>query len=434
MKQRIKIPENPFLLFLPFLLLYLAYVLLKPTHGNEADEGRYLSFVQNLMQGYYSPQAPNVNLWNGPGYPLFIFPFIASGLPLIAVTIANAVMHYLSVVFLFKSLRYWVRFGIALAFSLFWACYINAFQNMPIVATETFTMLLVTLFLYAVVRIWDKPLPSAAFRQVFPAGFLLGYIVLTKIIFGYVLLILFLASILLSLLAKRNIHYRVLRNITVIALLVNLPYLMYTYGLTGKLFYWGNSGGQSLYWMSTPYADEYGDWKGPLVRGTVDMGNFNIPGSEDSLQARHGKDYAYIYGLPVSDQDDAFKKIAVENIRSYPGKYVQNVVYNAGRLFFHYPFSYAVQRPKTLFVIPLNAVLFALMLFALGYSIRNIKQLPEPVQLIVLIVLLYIGLSLLVSAYSRMLTVIVPLLLFWYAYVLRETLPDRSKDGSVEGA
>jgi hypothetical protein len=236
------------------------------------------------------------------------------------------------------------------------------------------------------------------------------------------------------LLAKRNIHYRVLRNITVIALLVNLPYLMYTYGLTGKLFYWGNSGGQSLYWMSTPYADEYGDWKGPLVRGTVDMGNFNIPGSEDSLQARHGKDYAYIYGLPVSDQDDAFKKIAVENIRSYPGKYVQNVVYNAGRLFFHYPFSYAVQRPKTLFVIPLNAVLFALMLFALGYSIRNIKQLPEPVQLIVLIVLLYIGLSLLVSAYSRMLTVIVPLLLFWYAYVLRETLPDRSKDGSVEGA
>ena len=295
MKLPPKIQERPFLLFLPFLFLYLTYVLLKPTQGNEADEGRYLLFVQNLMQGFYSPQAPNINLWNGPGYPLFILPIIASGLPLIAVTMANAVMHYLSVVFLYKSLRHWVSFPLAFGFSLFWACYINAFQNMPLVATETFTMLLVTLLLYFLVRIWAKPSPSADFTGLLPAGLVLGFIVLTKIIFGYVLLFLLAVGFALTFFARKNIHYRIVRNLAVVAMLVNIPYLMYTYGLTGNLFYWGNSGGQSLYWMSTPYADEYGDWKGPLVRGTVDMGNFNIPGSEDSLQARHGTYYAYIY-------------------------------------------------------------------------------------------------------------------------------------------
>jgi hypothetical protein len=256
-----------------------------------------------------------------------------------------------------------------------------------------------------------------------PAGILLGYIVLTKIIFGYVLLLLLLFGMAATLLSKKNPHVRIVRNMAFIALLVNIPYLMYTYGLTGKMFYWGNSGGQSLYWMSTPYADEYGDWKGPLVRGTVEMGNFNIPGSEDSLQARHGKDYGYVYGLPVSEQDDAFKKIAVENIRNHPGKYVLNIVYNAGRLFFHYPFSYAVQRPKTLFVIPLNAVLFSMLLYALFFSLRNLSRMPAFLQLLVSVVLLYIALSLLVSAYTRMFTVAVPLLLFWFAWVLSESVP-----------
>lgn len=420
MKLPHKIQERPFLLFLPFLFLYLAYVLLKPTHGNEADEGRYLLFVQHLMQGFYSPQAPNINLWNGPGYPLFILPIIASGLPLIAVTIANAVMHYLSVVFLYKSLRRWVRFPLALACSIFWACYLNAFQNMPLVATETFTMLLITLLLYFLVQVWARPAPSADFTGLLPAGFVLGYIVLTKIIFGYVLLFLLFFGLAASVFARKNIHYRIIRNLAIVAMLVNIPYLMYTYGLTGKLFYWGNSGGQSLYWMSTPYSDEYGDWKGPLVRGTVDMGNFNIPGSEDSLQARHGADYAYIYSLPVSEQDDAFKKLAVENIKKHPGKYATNVVYNAGRLFFHYPFSYAVQRPKTLFVIPLNAILFALLLFSLYHSLGKFFRLSVLLQFIITIVLLYIGLSLLVSAYTRMFTVIVPLMLFWFAWVIRD--------------
>ncbi len=44
------------------------------------------------------------------------------------------------------------------------------------------------------------------------------------------------------------------------ALIWCVPYLLMTYSLTGKPFYWGSSGGLSLYWMSTPYDTEMGDW------------------------------------------------------------------------------------------------------------------------------------------------------------------------------
>ena len=44
------------------------------------------------------------------------------------------------------------------------------------------------------------------------------------------------------------------------AFVVLSPYALYTWRLTGRVFYWANSGGTTLYWMSTPFEGEYGDW------------------------------------------------------------------------------------------------------------------------------------------------------------------------------
>ena len=38
------------------------------------------------------------------------------------------------------------------------------------------------------------------------------------------------------------------------------PYLFYTYHLTGKHFYWANSGGLGLYWMASPDPNDFGSW------------------------------------------------------------------------------------------------------------------------------------------------------------------------------
>lgn len=50
---------NPYLLFLPLLFLYIAIVLIFSKDVFQGDEGRYIGFAKNLIQGFYSPPAPN---------------------------------------------------------------------------------------------------------------------------------------------------------------------------------------------------------------------------------------------------------------------------------------------------------------------------------------------------------------------------------------
>ena len=74
----------------PFLLIYLALINLwvLPT-SLSGDEGRYIMFSKNLLNGFYSPSFPNINLWNGPGYPIFITPFIALDIPISVIRLFN---------------------------------------------------------------------------------------------------------------------------------------------------------------------------------------------------------------------------------------------------------------------------------------------------------------------------------------------------------
>src|SRR4029078_10113831 len=118
--RSIKIPKNPFLLFLPFLILYIALALIFHTTGKMQDEPRYLMFAQNLVHGFYSPPPPAIDIGDGPGYPILLVPFLLLGLPLICVTLVNAALYYISIILLFKALQQFVSFPMALIFSLFW--------------------------------------------------------------------------------------------------------------------------------------------------------------------------------------------------------------------------------------------------------------------------------------------------------------------------
>jgi hypothetical protein len=102
--KNINVTKNPYLLFAPFLILYIIIVLIFHKQGTIGDEGRYLMFAHNLIHGFYSPTGPNIDLGNGPGYPIILKPFVALHLPLIFMRLINAVFYYLSIVLLFKSL------------------------------------------------------------------------------------------------------------------------------------------------------------------------------------------------------------------------------------------------------------------------------------------------------------------------------------------
>jgi hypothetical protein len=174
--------------------------------------------------------------------------------------------------------------------------------------------------------------------------------------------------------------------------------------------------------MTTPYEEEYGDFKAGIGINSVEDGNFNIQGSDSLLKLHHQAEYAAIDKLKGLEWDDEYKRLSIENIKQHPVKYAKNIFYNMGRLVFHYPFSQAIQRPKTLFIFPVNGILFTLMLFSLIPTVMNWRKIPIYLQYMLIVLLLYLGASSLITAYVRMFSIVVPIILVWIAYMAYRTL------------
>ena len=299
--------KNPFIVFSPFLLLFVALVL--KLHSDEmiGDEGGYMQFAQNILQGFYSPPAPDIDLWWGPGYPILLTPFIAMGLPLVFITLTNAVLQYLSIVMLFKAISQLVDFSKAMAFSLLWGFCYSIYPFMARILTETFSSFLITLFIYFTIKAFKE----GTKKHLYLAGFTLGYLALTKVMFGYVMLFLLLWSLLMWLKNTKVIEYRKSIVIILVGFLTASPYLIYTYKLTDRFFYWGNYGGMSLYWMSNPNDYEYGNWDNETFDSLKDLGG----GNTKLLKQNHQEDFEYILQFKGVEKDDAYKKVAIQNIK-----------------------------------------------------------------------------------------------------------------------
>ncbi len=409
-----KITKNPFLFFLPFLIVYILIIFAFPTNGKFGDENRYLMFAHNILDGFYSPPPPNIDLGNVPGYPLILTPFIALQLPLICITLLNAFFYYFSIIFLFKSLQRVVCFKIAFIVSLFWALFFNLYQYLPIIYTETFTAFLVTLLIYFSLKAFD----SKGKKNILLAGFFLGYLALTKAIFGYVIMFLFVPLFLLWIGKRKSLNYRKAAFIVLFGFVVTLPYLMYSYHLSGKMFYWGTNGGNNLYWMSTPYNDEYGNWIGyPPIPSER-----RIAGSENIIKEHHEEDFDEVLKLRGVKKDEEFKKLAINNIKSHPLKFLENCFSNTGRILFNYPFSYHPEKPSKLLRLPMNGIIMVLSLFCLIPTFLNWRKILFPVRFLLFFTLLYFGGSVLGSAETRMFSMVVPVLLLWIAYILQNTI------------
>jgi hypothetical protein len=72
--------------------------------------------------------------------------------------------------------------------------------------------------------------------------------------------------------------------------------------------------------------------------------------------------------------------------------------------------------------LPPNSILLTLMLFALIPTLLNWRRLPLEIKTLLLLLLCYLGMSSLVSAYPRQFYIIVPMLLVWIGYILERTL------------
>ena len=417
--RNFKLTRNPYLLFSPFLILFIVLVLKLHTDGMRGDEGGYIMFAQNLLHGFYSPPAPDIDLWWGPGYPILLTPFVALHLPLICITLMNAVFQYLSIVLLFKAMLQFIEFRKALLFSLFWAFCYSSYYYIYSILTETFTIFLISLLLLFLVNAFNNRIN----KYIYLSGFILGYIALTKVIFGYVLLLLFLGSVLLWIKNRKANNYKKSALIMLIAFITVMPYLIYTHNLTGRLFYWGNSGGMSLYWMSTPYENEYGSWDSESF--TANSIDANIAGTTALLKLNHQKDLDDVLKYKGVQKDDAYKKIAINNIKTHPKKYIKNIIANISNLLFGFPGTYTYQRP--LLKIWYFSILYSLMIFCFIPTIINWRKISYCIRFLFVFAFIYLGISSLVSGGNRQFVIIVPVLLFWIAYIINKSMTIKIK-------
>lgn len=413
--KSIKISENPFLIFLPFLIIYFLIAILFPTTGNMGDEGRYLMYAHNLLNGFFSPPPPNIDLGNGPGYPIVLMPFLALHLPLIFITILNAILYYLSIIFLFKSLNLVASRKLSFILSLFWAFYINLYEYIPIIYTETFTVFLISLISFSILKVYKFPKEK---KYTYLSGFLIGYLALTKPIFGYVLTFILIANLILILIRRKNLNYQRSFLIILLALIVTSPYLFYNYSLTKKIYYWGSNGGDNLYWMTTPFEGEYGNWiEYPIISKTN-----RIKGSELFLKENHEKQLEEVFNHPTLITDSLFKKIAIENIETHPQKFLLNCISNIGRIVFNFPYSYKLEKPGTLLRLPFNGFIMVFLVLSIIPAIINWKNINYAVKCLFLFALIYLAGSIFGSAETRMFTMVVPILLIWIAYITQRCI------------
>lgn len=398
--------SSPWLVFAPFMLLYAVIALKMTPHDHLIlDEGRYWGFAENLLHGHYHYKEGYQFLWSGPGYPLLLMPFVAVDSPLWVLKLLNALLLYSSVVLFFHLLRLYISPRKALLGALLFACYYPMYEvGLPYVMTEAWSMFLTVAPTYLLCKAFR--FKDYRWKSLLLPAFLLGLLALTKVIFGYVLLVMVVICLGAWLVRGRSKQMANLMAVFGFALVFCLPYLAYTYSLTGKVFYWGNSGGLQLYWMATPFEDELGDWHVPTLQ------------EDPLLQEHHGAFFAEIEGLGPVEKDAALQRKAIAYIRAHPKKFAYNWVANLGRTFFSHPLSFLKPSNGLFRYLVPNIFLIVFAVMMLFPTLRYYTKFPLEILVMLVFSLVYLGGISVLASYPRFLFMIVPIWMLWIAWGL----------------
>jgi len=398
--------QSPWLVFLPFLVLWLAMAV--SMHDNSrlvGDEVRYWGFAENLLHGHFHDKNGDRFLWSGPGYSLTLVPFRAINAPLWIPKAMNALYFFLAAILFFRFLMGYFSRAKSYLIALLFCCYYPLYaEALPSLMTEALTILLIMGLLYTIGRLVRHPKPG--WKQCLVPAALWAYLVLTKVAFGYVVFLL--AGILLVAWLRNRKHRKLLllTKTLGLTLVFLLPYLTYTFVLTNRPLYFSNSGGLSLYWMSSPYAEELGDWHGPSLK------------EHPKLMEHHGAFFASIEDLDPVAKDAALKRQAIANIKAHPKKFLLNCVSNVGRTFFSYPLSYLQPSNGIYYYLVPNIFLIVLGGLFLWPTLFRHKNYPTEMLVLLAFMFIYLAELTIVSSYPRFFFLMIPVLLWWIGYSL----------------
>jgi len=396
---------------LPLLVLYLVIIALFWRSELVNDENRYVRYATNLAQGHYAE--PGLRIWNGPGYPLVLTPFVLSGIPVRLAVLLNAVFLFSAVVLIHKTVRPYMSDRGALTVAYAAGLYAPFFPEMVSLLTESLAVLLVSGFVYCA----TQALRRGSRPFLLAAGACLACLALTKIMYAYVIATGLAVSALTAVWSRSA---RRVMLMCVVALACCIPYLAYTYSVTGRVFYWGNSGGLSLYWMSTPHAAQYGDWTSPKEA------------MHDAAFHQHRELFSRLKASDYVERDAILRKEAVANILQHPGKATFNWAMNMARLWFCYPNTNKLQRPHTLGYVIFNSALLSALVLCVYPIWHSRRRVPAVLWVTIGFAAIALGGSSLLSAVPRMLNPIVPAFFMVIAYTFGQLVEVRLRgEGSL---
>lgn len=393
-------------------ILYLVISVIASSPAFVRDEPGYVGNASRMVHGpAVSPQilrgiAPSslqdLRLWWGPGYTFVLVPFIVFRLPWIVAKCFNAGFLFGAIIYFYLLIQRYIPRTAALVITFALGLYPPFVRELPYLLSECLTIFLICGFMFHFCALYNSVRRS--WLHLSAASAYLAYLALTKVFFGYVIVTVLMLC-LGFLLWRRTPELRNALLVFVLALIWCVPYLFYTYSLTGRTFYWGTAGGNTLYWMSTPYPNELGDW-------------FSVTEVNEMPElAPHREFFAKLEGLSDVERDDAYKKQAIYNISHHPGKYASNWAANVGRLLFNYPYSFESAHLGTYFYMAPNMFVVVLFLLSVFPAVLRPRAIPFELWALLIFALCAFCGSTLLSAFDRQFRPLVPILCAWMGYV-----------------
>ena len=374
---------------LPILFFLLLVFAILGKNEPLSDGIRYWLTAGDFLNGFSEKEILDSNLLtNGPFYPLVLAFFRVIGFSVKACIMSNAFFIYIASVYFFKLLRNYLSIRKSLLstyllvlidpFLLYWGAKLYS---------EPLAILFVCLFLYS----GHLFLIQNSKQHLYWSALWLGLLVLTRVIFGYVILALLILFIILFILDRKKESYFKITKLLTFAFIFTIPYLIFTYTITQKVFYWSNNGGALLYWTSSPYKTDLGEWHVFNLEALKDhlAARYNQFSGLDSLHLRKVNDIILdkikedhtpfldsTVGLNKLEFDTKLKQKAISNIQNHPLNFFRNWLLNTGRLMIGYPHALYFKPPYSpvfslLNILKSSLVLFLFMASILLYLIKS---------------------------------------------------------------
>lgn len=388
------------LLLCSFAVLFIG-VTLADRH-QPSDEGAYIRVANDLLGRPHAAGGPP-SPWFGPGLPILLAPLALIHTPLEVIRLLGPLLLLCAVLLFYDLMQLYVDRRTAVVTSAALGLYVPFYVLLPSLHSEIPALLLVVLFMYALAR----DLRERRARYFFLGAAALAYLALTRIVFGWILLA-GLVVWLVAWLIRRDPRSLRIVAVHVLALALCAPWLAHTYSATHRVFYWGSSGGQSLYWMATPYPGELGDWHSELEvfsNPSLAPNRPEFTKLQRLDQARRGQ----------ARIDAVLQHDAIRLIQTHPTHYLRNLAANLSRIWFNMPYSFTPEHIGTLFYVVPNALLLAGLLASLGMLWLTRKNLPFELWGFLVLLTLGVAIQTLLSAYERMLTPLVPVIVLLIA-------------------